>query len=224
MRAPIPQRPFIYNPPPAGPLPVLHADDHILVLDKPAGLLTVPGRPAEHADCLEARAQADFPQARIIHRLDMDTSGVIILALTAHAQRHIGLQFEKRQTEKRYSALVAGHVAGKRGQVNQPLIADWPNRPRQHIDHENGKQAITDWEAIERGEDFTRMALKPLTGRSHQLRVHMDYLGHPILGDNLYAPDEAFKARDRLCLHADFLALRHPDGGALIDFSSPAPF
>ena len=123
MRAPIPQRPFIYTPPPAGPLPVLHADDHILVLDKPAGLLTVPGRPAEHADCLEARAQAEFPQARIIHRLDMDTSGVIILAVTAHAQRHIGLQFEKRQTEKRYSALVAGHVAGKSGQINQPLIA-----------------------------------------------------------------------------------------------------
>lgn len=224
MHAPIPNRPFVYHPPPDGPLSVLHEDEEFLVLDKPSGLLTVPGRPAEHADCLEARVQRDFPEARIIHRLDMDTSGVIVLARTAHAHRHIGLQFEKRQTRKTYIALVAGHVRGEDGRIDQPLICDWPNRPKQHIDHETGKPAITDWRILERNDDFTRLELKPLTGRSHQLRVHMQFLGHPILGDNLYAPDDILSARDRLCLHAKYLAFRHPAGGAWAEFTAPTPF
>jgi len=219
-----PPRPFRYDPPPAGELPVLHVDDQILVLDKPTGLLTVPGRAAEHADCLEARARIVYPDARIIHRLDMDTSGVIVMALTPHAQRHIGLQFEKRQTRKTYIALVAGQVSEQSGQVDQPLIADWPNRPKQHIDHEHGKRAITDWTVLERGPDHTRLALTPLTGRSHQLRVHSAFLGHPILGDNLYAPEAVLAARDRLCLHAQSLGFRHPDGGEPVDFTSPPPF
>ncbi|MBR9824774.1 MAG: RluA family pseudouridine synthase [Alphaproteobacteria bacterium] len=217
-------RSFIYNPPPAGELAVLHADDDILVLNKPSGLLTVPGRTEDHADCLESRARQDYPGARIIHRLDMDTSGVIVLALNAHAHRHIGLQFEKRQTQKTYVAKIWGRLESETGRVDQPLICDWPNRPKQHVDHEKGKTAITDWEVIETGDTYTRVRLTPLTGRSHQLRVHMQFLGHPILGDNLYAPEHVLAASDRLCLHAQTLSFRHPNGGAPVSFSSPVPF
>jgi len=205
-------------------LPVLHADAHILVLDKPSGLLTVPGKPAEHADCLERRAREVYPEARIIHRLDMDTSGVIVMALTAHAHRYIGLQFEKRQTQKLYQALVWGQVQGDAGRIEQPIITDWPNRPRQMIDHERGRSAVTEWAVLERDAEMTRVSLRPQTGRSHQLRVHMNFLGHPILGDNLYAHDPGFEARERLCLHASDLGFRHPDGGREMCFSSPVPF
>ena len=217
-------RPFIYSPPPAGPLPVIHADEHILVIDKPSGLLTVPGNRPERADCLEARARADFPTARIIHRLDMDTSGVIVLALTAHAQAHIGKQFEKRQTSKSYIARVQGEMTQSSGRVDQPLITDWPNRPRQMICHERGRRAVTDWEVLDSADRVSRVRLRPLTGRSQQLRVHMLHLGHPILGDNLYAPPEALAASDRLCLHAQELGVRHPDGGAPVSFESRPPF
>ena len=217
-------RPYVYSPPPPGPLPILHADEHILVLDKPSGLLTVPGNRPDRKDCLESRAQHAFPQARIVHRLDMDTSGVIVLALTASAHRHIGLQFEKRQTEKSYLALASGQIAQDSGRIDQPMITDWPNRPKQHINHEIGRQAITDWTVLERAPDHTRVRLHPLTGRSHQLRLHLQWLGHPILGDNLYAPDPIVAARERLCLHAERLAFRHPDGGAPVSFESPAPF
>lgn len=217
-------RPFVYAPPPSGDLTILHEDEHILVLDKPSGLLTVPGKPETHADCLESRAREHFPHARIIHRLDMDTSGVIILALTAHAHRHIGLQFEKRQTRKLYQALVWGALQPEEGRVDQPLMTDWPNRPKQMIDHERGRAAITDWTVLDREPGYTRVSLSPLTGRSHQLRVHMDYLGHPILGDNLYAHDAAWQAHERLCLHAQRLSLRHPDGGDEIVFESAVPF
>lgn len=202
----------------------MFADDQILVLDKPSGLLTVPGKPVEHADCLESRAREAFPEARIVHRLDMDTSGVIVLAMTAHAHRHLGLQFEKRQTRKEYEALVWGEVAAETGRIDQPIITDWPNRPRQMIDHERGRSAVTDWQVVAREHGMTRVRLKPLTGRSHQLRVHMDHLGHPILGDNLYAHDPAFEARERLCLHAKELGFRHPAGGEEMNFSSPVPF
>lgn len=224
--APLPDgpRPFDYVPPPAGPLPLLHIDDDLLVLDKPSGLLTVPGNRPERADCLESRVQAEYPEARIIHRLDMDTSGVIVLARTAHAQRHIGLQFEKRQTRKAYEALVWGEMSEAAGQVDQPLITDWPNRPKQHIDPEHGRHAITNWKALERGDGWTRVSLSPLTGRSHQLRVHMTHLGHPILGDNLYAHAQALAARPRLCLHAKCLGLRHPADGRTLEFDSPVPF
>lgn len=217
-------RPFEYKPPPAGKLPVIHADDHILVVDKPSGLLTVPGNRPERADCLEARARAEFPTARIIHRLDMDTSGVIVLALTTHAQAHIGKQFEKRMTTKAYIARVQGEMAETTGRVDQPIVTDWPNRPRQMICHERGRSAVTDWEVLEIADGVTRVRLTPLTGRSHQLRVHMLHLGHPILGDNLYAPPDALAASDRLCLHAQQLGFRHPDGGAPVSFESPLPF
>ncbi|MFY0636941.1 RluA family pseudouridine synthase [Maricaulis maris] len=217
-------RPFEYRPPPAGPLPVIHRDDHILVLDKPSGLLTVPGNRPERADCLEARARADFPTARIIHRLDMDTSGVIVLALTPHAQAHIGKQFEKRQTTKSYIARVWGEMSEDDGEIDQPIITDWPNRPKQMICHECGRAAQTRWQVLARTGGTSRVRLAPRTGRSHQLRVHMAHLGHPILGDNLYAHADALAASSRLCLHAERLAFRHPDGGAPVSFERKPDF
>lgn len=220
--APQTPRPYVYAPP-NDPLNVVHADDHILVLDKPSGLLTVEGKTSDLADCLETRAAAQFKGARVVHRLDKDTSGLIILALTPHALAHIGKQFEKRQTKKTYQALIWGQPQHSDGHIDQPIITDWPNRPKQHICHERGKSAQTDWKIIRRGEN-ARVLLIPHTGRTHQLRVHMAYLGHPILGDNLYAPKAALEASSRMCLHADSLEFRHPIGGKSLHFTSPAPF
>ena len=173
--------------PPSTPLDILHHDHELLVANKPAGLLSVPGKGAHLADCLLSRIQAAFPEALLVHRLDRDTSGVMIFALTPHAQRHLGLQFEKRQTKKTYVARVWGEMAEKEGTVNLPLKVDWPNRPLQMVDHENGKEAITDWRVIRAQDGETRVRLFPQTGRSHQLRVHMKEIGHPILGDPFYA-------------------------------------
>ena len=177
--------------PPMDPLQILHEDHEIVVVDKPSGLLSVPGRGEHLADCLLTRVQAVFPMALLVHRLDRDTSGVMIFGLTPHAQRHLGLQFEKRQTRKTYIAEVWGRMAEKEGTVDLPLIVDWPNRPRQMVDHENGKPALTDWKALKLREHSTRVRLFPKTGRSHQLRVHMLAIGHPILGDPFYAEGPA---------------------------------
>jgi tRNA pseudouridine32 synthase/23S rRNA pseudouridine746 synthase len=213
---------FDYRPPDA-PLDILHADDQIVVVNKPAGLLSVPGRGDHLSDCLMSRLKGAFPTALLVHRLDMDTSGVMVFALTPHAQRHLGLQFEKRQMKKVYIARVWGEVAEAAGEVDLPLCVDWPNRPRQHVDHENGRPAQTGWRRIRVEDGTTRMRLYPKTGRSHQLRVHMLELGHPILGDPFYATGAA---RDfpRLMLHAESLKLRHPDGGAGMLFRAPVPF
>lgn len=219
-----PPAPRPYAPPRSPVLTVVHADDDILVLDKPSGLLTVPGKSEDLADCLMARAQARFPDARIVHRLDMDTSGIIVLALTPHAHRHLGLQFERRHVFKHYEARVWGHMAADCGTIDLPLACDWPNRPRQHVDPLGGRRARTDWSVIGREPDSTRLRLDPLTGRSHQLRVHMLSLGHPILGDPLYAQEEALRAAGRLQLHAASLAIRHPTGGRRCRFTSPCPF
>ena len=215
--------PLVYSPP-EGPLVYVHKDERWLILDKPSGLLTVPGKAENHKDCLEARVQKEHPEARIVHRLDMDTSGLIIMARTPEAHRHVGLQFERRYVDKSYIADVWGHVAQDEGEIDLPLICDWPNRPRQMVDHENGKSALTRWNVLERGENSTRVRLFPKTGRSHQLRVHMLSLGHPILGDNLYAHADALNASDRLRLHAEMLELHHPIGGARIKFESECPF
>lgn len=209
--------------PPQDPLSVLHDDHEILVVDKPSGLLSVPGRGAHLADCLLTRVQAVFPQALLVHRLDRDTSGVMVFALTPHAQRHLGLQFEKRQTRKTYLADVAGRLEPRTGIVDLPLIVDWPNRPRQKVDHEHGKPALTEWKVLRHQTDSTRVRLFPKTGRSHQLRVHMLALGHPILGDPFYAEGPARDAA-RLMLHSESLRLRHPDGGRSLTFKSPCPF
>lgn len=216
-------RDFIYTPPNT-PLDIVHQDDHILVLDKPSGLLTVPGKTEDLADCLEARALQQFATARTIHRLDKDTSGLIVLGLTPEAHANIGLQFEKRQTTKSYIALVWGKVEHASGTVDQPLHTDWPNRPKQHIDLEKGRAAITDWQLIETTATHSRLRLMPHTGRTHQLRVHMAHLGHPILGDNLYAPSKALEAAPRLCLHATKLGFTHPHTGDVLKFESSCPF
>jgi tRNA pseudouridine32 synthase / 23S rRNA pseudouridine746 synthase len=211
-----------YNPP-QDPLVILHHDHELLFVDKPSGLLSVPGKGEHLADCLIARVQAVFPEALLVHRLDRDTSGVMVFALTPHAQRHLGLQFEKRQTKKTYLARVFGRVAEREGTVDLPLIVDWPNRPKQHVDFKNGKPAVTDWKVLRYEENATRMRLFPQTGRSHQLRVHMLELGHPILGDPFYATGEALDA-PRLMLHAESLRLRHPDGGKGITIKAKCPF
>jgi tRNA pseudouridine32 synthase/23S rRNA pseudouridine746 synthase len=216
--------PFVYDPPSEPWLEVLHRDPDLLVVNKPSGLLSVPGKAAEHGDCIEVRAQAEFPEARIVHRLDMDTSGVMVLAMNSAAHRHLGLQFERRKTRKAYAAKVWGSVAGDEGEVDLPLICDWPNRPKQMVCHERGKPALTRWQVIEREDTTTRVRLFPQTGRSHQLRVHMLALGHPIVGDRFYATGEALQASPRLALHAEELTLHRPTGGDLVTFRTACPF
>lgn len=209
--------------PPDTPLDILHVDHEILVVNKPSGLLSVPGKGPGLSDCLLTRLQAAFPEALLIHRLDRDTSGVMVFALTPHAQRHLGLQFEKRQVKKVYVARVAGLISEKTGTVDLPLIVDWPNRPKQKVDHEHGRSALTEWRVVRVSDDETRVRLFPKTGRSHQLRVHMKEIGHPILGDPFYAEGTA-REHPRLMLHAESLRFRHPDGGVGMTFSSKAPF
>lgn len=210
--------------PPDAPLSVIHADHAIVVLDKPAGLLTVPGKGAHLADCLIARLQKLHPEALLVHRLDRDTSGVIVFALTRHAQRVLSAQFEDRKTKKSYRARLWGHLMPKEGRVDLPLIVDWPNRPRQHVDRVNGKPAQTDWKVLGHDPDgTTRVRLFPLTGRSHQLRVHMAELGHPILGDPLYA-EGAARDFPRMMLHAESLRFSHPETGKGVTFAAPCPF
>lgn len=209
--------------PPTDPLQLLHDDHEIVVVNKPAGLLSVPGKGAHLADCLMARVRDVFPTALLVHRLDRDTSGVMVFALTPHAQRHLGLQFEKRQARKSYVARVWGRLVPQSGVVDLPLIVDWPNRPLQKVCAETGRAALTEWRVLRAGDAESRVRLSPKTGRSHQLRVHMQSLGHPILGDPLYATGTA---RDfaRLMLHSEELRLRHPDGGRGMSFRAPAPF
>lgn len=218
-----PPTPLHYTPP-STPLRILFFDDQIIVLDKPSGLLTVPGKHQDHKDCLERRVRAEFPDARIVHRLDMDTSGLLVMARSPEAHRHLGLQFEKRYVDKAYEAIVWEIVKDDHGTINLPLRCDWPNRPRQMVDFDLGRKAMTDWKVLKRDQYNTRIALFPKTGRSHQLRVHMLELGHPILGDNLYATSDALNATARLCLHATKLEFHHPYGGARHTFVSPCPF
>lgn len=212
----------IYSPP-QDPLVILHHDHQVLLVDKPSGLLSVPGKGEDLTDCLIARVQRVFPDALLVHRLDRDTSGVMIFAMTPHAQRHLGLQFENRQTKKTYVARVWGEMADKTGTVDLPLIVDWPNRPLQMVDHENGRSAVTDWRVVRVGGNETRVRLMPKTGRSHRLRVHMLALGHPILGDPFYATGPA-RDHPRLMLHSETLQFRHPDGGQGMRITAPCPF
>lgn len=216
--------PFEYKPPQDPHLTIVHQDDDLLVLNKPSGLLSVPGRLEEHKDCLESRAQATFPTATTVHRLDMDTSGILIMALNKTAHRHLGLQFEKRMTSKTYRARVWGHPKDDQGLIDLPLRCDWPNRPKQMVDHQQGRSAQTNWQVVQREEHTTLVELAPITGRSHQLRVHMLEMGHPIVGDRFYATGQALHASDRLELHAHILKLRHPTGGTHMCFEAPLPF
>jgi tRNA pseudouridine32 synthase/23S rRNA pseudouridine746 synthase len=213
-----------YNPPTDPALEIIYEDEDILVLNKPSGLLSVPGKAEDMKDCLEARAQEAVPGARIVHRLDMETSGVIVMARHLEALRHLSHQFETRQTEKTYEARVFGAVQQDEGEISLPLICDWPNRPKQMVDHARGKEAVTRFRVLRRDGAETRVALFPVTGRSHQLRVHMLSLGHPILGDNLYAPESARTSSPRLQLHARTLTVTHPETGDRLTFTAPLPF
>ena len=210
----------------AAPLPIVYADDTLLVLDKPAGLLCVPGRGEDKQDCLSARVQAVYPDALVVHRLDMATSGLVVMARSPEAQRILGDAFAARQVHKRYEALVQGQLSPPEqewGQIDLPLIVDWPNRPRSKVDWDIGKPSTTRWQVLDTLPDATRVALEPITGRSHQLRVHLLALGHPILGDTLYQGDAA-AAFPRLMLHAHHLTLPHPAHGGRLEFDSPVPF
>ena len=214
--------PYEYNPPDV-PLDILHHDSAVLIVNKPAGLLSVPGKDPGKEDCLIDRLRRVFPEVLLVHRLDCDTSGVMVFAMTKAAQGNLGQQFEKRQTKKVYLARLAGLLEPKEGRVDLPLCVDWPNRPRQHVNHEQGKPAVTDWRVQRHDGQTTRVRLMPLTGRSHQLRVHMLSLGHPILGDPIYATGAALDY-PRMMLHAESLRLRHPETGKTQTFSVPAPF
>jgi tRNA pseudouridine32 synthase / 23S rRNA pseudouridine746 synthase len=223
MLAPVPTS-YDYNPPRDPPLQVLYADDDILVVDKPSGLLSVPGKAPELADSLAARAADAFPGARIVHRLDKDTSGIMVLGLSKRAISGLGIQFENRQTKKSYVARVFGQLPDDHGRVDLPLAVDWENKPRQQVDSVNGRPAQTDWQVLEREPLATRVRLIPRTGRTHQLRVHMMALGHPILGDVFYATGDALAMAPRLQLHAETLAFTHPGTGQPVSFSAPLPF
>ena len=223
MLNPVPSS-YLYEPPTDPWLTVLHADDRLVVFDKPSGLLTVPGKDPALADCLEARAREKWPTATLVHRLDKDTSGIVLMALDKKALGILGQQFEKRRTKKRYIARVWGLMAEDTGLVDMPLATDWENKPRQRVDWENGRASQTEWTVLEREEQATRVALNPLTGRTHQLRVHMLAIGHPILGDQFYATGEALAAANRLQLHAEMLTFYHPDDGREMTFLQPAPF
>lgn len=217
-------KPHIYKPPPDNGLNVLHQDTDIVVVSKPSGLLSVPGRAETHKDCLETRVRVEFPDARIVHRLDMDTSGIMVMARNADSHRKLSIQFEKRKVEKAYVALVWGLPAEERGSVDLPIRCDWENRPRQIVDFDQGKAAQTDWQVLERLDNTTRVVLHPLTGRTHQLRVHMQQISHPILGDDFYAHEEAFKAAERLCLHAQDLSFYHPVSNEILKLHDTCPF
>jgi tRNA pseudouridine32 synthase/23S rRNA pseudouridine746 synthase len=208
-------------------LPTLvHVDDALIAADKPADLLSVPGRGPENADCLSARLQSVYADALIVHRLDMATSGLIVFGRGAEAQRSLSIAFAERRIAKRYVAIVAGLVADEAGEIDLPLIADWPNRPRQMVDRARGKPSRTRWRVLSRDTEHgrTRIELEPVTGRSHQLRVHLQAIGHPILGDTLYAPPATADASPRLLLHASRLQLPHPVDGRQLELLSPPPF
>ncbi|MGA9962873.1 MAG: pseudouridine synthase [Azonexus sp.] len=215
-----------YFPPPDTGLDVRHIDADLLIVDKPSGLLSVPGRGPGMDDNLASRVQARYPEALTVHRLDMDTSGLLVMARNAAAHRVLGHQFEARQVEKEYIAVVAGRVAESERSIDLPLIADWPNRPRQMVDFVQGKPALTHLAVLsyDAASDTTRVCLMPETGRSHQLRVHLQAIGHPILGDDLYAPPEILGQASRLLLHAAALAFRHPVSGDWLAMRSAPPF
>lgn len=215
---------FIYSPPTQPYLDIIYQDQQLVVFNKPSGLLTVPGKALEHKDSLEYRARLVWPEIRLVHRLDMATSGIVIMALTAESQRQLNWQFQLRQTKKHYIAKVWGHLTANNGTIDLPLICDWPNRPKQKVCYEHGKPSLTHYQVISQEQDSSRIMLTPVTGRSHQLRVHMQWLGHPILGDKFYAHQEAFITAKRLQLHAESLTISHPESKNEIQFFCPSPF
>lgn len=217
---------FYYNPSISPWLDILYQDEEIMVINKPAELLSVPGKAVELWDSAITRVQWEYPYAETVHRLDMSTSGILVVALTKNAEREMKRQFRERETSKRYIADVWGIMEEDGGLVNLPLICDWPNRPKQMVCFERGKDAKTEYRVLFRDfeNNFTRVELTPITGRSHQLRVHLLSLGHVILGDRFYAEGEAFTQRDRLALHASELSFKHPLTAEKMHFIAPLDF
>lgn len=215
---------FVYRPPQSPWLELVYRDEHLLIVAKPSGLLTVPGKALEHKDCVENRVKSVLPTARIVHRLDMATSGLLLMALDKGTQGALGQQFERREVSKVYRARVWGQLPEDEGSIDLPLRCDWPNRPRQMVDHEQGKSALTHYKVQHRGQQHSDVLLFPVTGRSHQLRVHMWQSGCPILGDRLYGSPESTAAAPRLLLHAEEIGFTHPHSGQSCHFTLAANF
>ena len=215
---------FVYQPP-QDPLVILYEDADLIIIEKPAGLLSVPGRLPEHHDSAYLRVLALYPAAKITHRLDMATSGILMFAKHRDAEVAVSKMFQARTVHKHYMAWVQGHLKGT-GQVDVPLIADWENRPRQMVHYELGKKALTLYEALDYDatQDITRVKLTPITGRSHQLRVHMLHLGHPITGDKIYHPNALQSPLKRMALHAYYLAFEQPLTGQQLEIEAKIPF
>lgn len=215
-----------YNPPPHTSLDVFFEDKFLLVLNKPSGLLSVPGRGKNKQDCLITRIQSKYPDALIVHRLDMSTSGLMIVARGKKIERYLSILFQQRKVDKRYIAVVDAHVSPQTGEIDLPLITDWPNRPKQKVDFETGKSSQTRYSVLsyDKQNNTTRLELSPLTGRTHQLRLHMLSIKHAILGDELYANKETLKKAPRLLLHACYLSFQHPVTGKFIEFNSQPEF
>jgi tRNA pseudouridine32 synthase / 23S rRNA pseudouridine746 synthase len=225
MTSTTPPRQFPYSPPPDTGLALVYHDDALLCVNKPSGLLSVPGRGAGMQDCLFGRVLARFPTALVVHRLDEATSGLVLFALSPDVQRVLSRAFETREVQKTYVAVVHGLMAQDEGSINLPLITDWPRRPLQKIDHETGKSALTRWRVLARDAqaNTTRVELSPETGRTHQLRVHMQALGHAIVGDALYG-GRPVQAGQRLMLHCCALSFAHPMQAGQLDLHLAANF
>lgn len=216
---------FVYNPPQSPYLDIIYQDDDVVVLNKPAGLLSVPGREKKHKDSLALRILRVWPTACVVHRLDLATSGIIILAMRKSAQSHISRQFQQKTISKTYYARVQGIIGEDSGLIDLPIRCDWENRPRQIVDFEQGKSSQTQWKVLKREKQTTLVELTPLTGRTHQLRVHMQQLGHPIVGDDFYASQYGILlSPERLALHAGSITLTHPTTEKHISFDCPHPF
>jgi tRNA pseudouridine32 synthase/23S rRNA pseudouridine746 synthase len=203
---------------------ILYEDDHLLLVRKPDLLLSIPGRHPLNKDCLVTRLQVDYPSASIVHRLDLDTSGIMVIPLDKPTHAHISRQFQRREVEKSYHALVFGRVERDEGEIDLPIARDWANRPRQKICRAHGKSALTRYRVLERLRDHTRLLLSPVTGRSHQLRIHLSEIGHPILGCDMYAHEMALGMAPRLMLHATTLGFEHPATGEWLEGECPPDF
>ena len=217
---------IIYLPPENTGLDILFQDQHVIALNKPPGLLAVPGKGEQKQDSLATRVQQFYPAALTVHRLDMATSGIMLMALDVQTHRDMSRLFQQREVYKHYVAVVDGLVQPACGEISLPIINDWPNRPRQKVDLQHGKASLTRYTVLQLDSDaqITRMQLTPVSGRTHQLRVHMQAIGHAILGDQLYASTQVQQCAERLLLHATELSFRHPASGQQITVHSPAPF
>jgi tRNA pseudouridine32 synthase / 23S rRNA pseudouridine746 synthase len=212
-----------YNPPKTS-LDILFEDEFLLIVNKPSGLLSVPGRGEDKQDCLISRVKMQYPDALIVHRLDMSTSGLMVIARGKEMESLLSILFQQKKVGKKYIAILDGRVEPRSGEVNLPLLTDWPNRPKQKVDFKLGKKSQTEYTVISYENNTSRIELRPLTGRTHQLRVHMQSLGHAILGDKLYANVDTIKKSSRLLLHAKYLSFKHPISDENIKFNLEPEF